>query len=131
MSIRILLVTISCLTILSGCQTTQCPTPSWHNDTITVEGMGLMPTTGTIEQKKILAKRASKIDALHKLTQHISKLPVDKSRVSDYIPKGWAPGGFTIKSVVFQQNKAITTVSMPLYKIWNIVSQKCNENIAK
>lgn len=105
-----------------GCSTSSLDQPDWAELTIQKRGIGNQPYPAT-SNSKIMAERASKINALHELSKEIKKLPVTKSKkVEDYLPKNWKINNFNVESVEhLPDGSCVTEVSIPLDKVWNEV----------
>ena len=122
----LLILGLSCCTTASkeGCEEKYT---WWHNQTLKITGIGLLPETGTPAQKKLMAERSSKINAIHLLTLQIKNLPVNEgTTVGDYVEQDWTPKGteYTLESLIHKEDgRCETTLSIELSKIREIVSR--------
>ncbi len=117
---------LSLLLLLLGCASLNYDnSPYWKNDTLRSTGFGIGAGMENPGQQKLMAQRAAKINAINSLVLQIKNLPVDdSSKAGDYLPPSWQPKGFVEESVTHQSDGiCVTTLTMPLEEVWQIVSQ--------
>lgn len=64
------------------------PTPEWATQVIIVTGAGVPPETGSMAQRRLMAKRAAQVDAYRQLSEQLKGVKIDsETTVENFVTK--------------------------------------------